>query len=205
MGLTDVRIDSYLSKCPGFSIPILSHFRAVVHEACPEVVETLKWSMPYFEYKRYNLCSMAAFKQHCAFGFWLASKMQDPCHLLAIGDEKTAMGNLGKVTNIGDLPSDTQLKDLIHDAMGLIDKGVKLTKAEGTVDIEELIIPDDLAKMLEGNPDAKRRFNEFSKSSKKEYVEWIVEAKTEATRTNRKEKAIELIFEGKTRYWKYTK
>jgi hypothetical protein len=72
MGKNDPRIDDYIAKSQDFARPILEHLRDLVHKACPEVEETMKWSFPHFDYKG-MMCSMAAFKQHCAFGFWKAS------------------------------------------------------------------------------------------------------------------------------------
>jgi uncharacterized protein YdeI (YjbR/CyaY-like superfamily) len=205
MGKKEVRIDHYISNSSDFAIPILTHFRDVVHEACPEVTETLKWSMPYFEYRQYNLCSMASFRQHCAFGFWLASKMKDPHHLLITGDEKTAMGSLGKVTKIEDLPSEELLKCLVQEAMELIENDMKGTWENVKRGVGEVSVPGYFQKILADHPQAGERFEEFNLSSKREYVEWISEAKTEVTRNKRIQKAIKWISEGKSRYWKYQK
>ncbi len=65
----DPRIDAYIAKSVPFAQPIMEHCRALIHEACPEVTETIKWGMPSFEYKGI-LCGFAAFKAHCSFGFW---------------------------------------------------------------------------------------------------------------------------------------
>jgi hypothetical protein len=66
--------------------------RDLVHKACPEVEETMKWSFPHFDYKG-MMCSMAAFKQYCAFGFWKASSI---CFL----KENRAIGNMENNTLI---------------------------------------------------------------------------------------------------------
>src|SRR5688572_26225320 len=130
MAKSDKRVELYISKSAEFAQPILWHITELVHKACPDVEETMKWSFPHFMYKGSNLCSMASFKQHCAFGFWLGSKMKDPKKILNTGENKTAMGHLGQLRSMKDLPSDKIMLAYIKEAMTLIDKGVKLTKAE---------------------------------------------------------------------------
>lgn len=197
----DERIDAYIEKSADFAKPILRHLRALVHEACPEIAEAWKWSFPNFEYKGI-VCNMAAFKQHCAFGFWKASLMKDADKLLTNGSE--AMGQLGQIRSLADLPPDACLLAYIREAVELNEKGVKLPPraAAGKKDLE---IPEYLVAALEGSSKASETFENFSYSNKKEYVEWIGEAKTEDTRAKRLATAIEWLGEGKPRNWKYAK
>lgn len=195
----DPRIDAYIEKSADFAQPILVHLRKLVHKACPDVVETWKWSFPHFDYKGV-LCSMAAFKQHCAFGFWKQSLLESD----AIPKDKTAMGTFGRIASLKDLPSDKVMIGLIHQAMELNEKGIK-TPQKKPSEKKELIVPDDLTKALSRNKAAKAQFEKFSYSHKKEYVEWINEAKTEPTRLKRLATTIEWLSEGKSRNWKYEK
>jgi uncharacterized protein YdeI (YjbR/CyaY-like superfamily) len=199
---TDKRIDDYIMKSADFAKPILIHLRELIHKACPDVEEGLKWSMPYFMYKDSILCGFASFKQHCAFGFWLASKMKDPKKILKSGENKTAMGHLGQLKSIKDLPSDKVLISYIKEAMSLTDKGVKLEKA-APVSKKDLKVPSYFMNALKKNKKALKTFEGFSNSNKKEYVEWVTSAKTEETRETRLETAIEWMSEGKIRHWKY--
>lgn len=205
MNSTDPRIDAYIVKSAHFAIPILEYLRGVVHEACPDVKETMKWSFPHFEYKGSILCSMASFKQHCAFGFWLQSRLTDPLGLLAVNNERTGMGSLGKITSMEDLPSEAQLTDFIHQTMQLIDDGVKLKKDNKPSETRPLTVPAYLTEALADHPEARRVFESFSNSNKKEYVDWFEDAKTEATREKRLNQAMEWLAEGKVRNWKYLK
>jgi uncharacterized protein YdeI (YjbR/CyaY-like superfamily) len=202
---TDKRIDAYISKSADFAKPILSHLRQVVHKNCPEVVETMKWSFPHFVYNDTILCSMASFKAHCAFGFWLSSMMKDKYGALSLGQEREAMGHVGKIQSRKDLPSDKILADCIKEAMQLIDSGAKLQKKERAASSKELEIPAYFIPALKKNKKALATFENFSYSQKKEYVEWVTEAKTEKTRYSRLETAIEWMSEGKIRNWKYLK
>lgn len=200
---TDERIDAYIAKSADFAKPILTHLRALVHEACPEIRETWKWSFPHFDY-RGIVCSMAAFKQHCSFGFWKASLMKDAGKLLTNGSE--AMGQLGQLKSLADLPPDAALIAYIKEAVELNEKGVKLPPRTVAADAKkELEIPEYLVAALEGSAQAAETFENFSYSNKKEYVEWLAEAKTPDTRAKRLATAIEWMSEGKSRHWKYAK
>jgi uncharacterized protein YdeI (YjbR/CyaY-like superfamily) len=197
MGTRDPRIDTYIAKSSEFAKPIMSHLRNAVHAACPEVEETMKWSHPHFLYKG-MLCSMASFKGHCAFGFWKGS--------LVLGNNappEQAMGSFGRITRLEDLPSKKVLTGYIKAAMKLNDDGVKAPTRLKSKAPKEVVVPDDLASSLGANKKALAAFEKFSPSHKREYIEWITEAKTEATRSRRLTTAIEWMAEGKPRNWKY--
>ncbi len=199
MARTDPRVDAYIEKSKDFAKPILNHLRELVHEACPDIEETMKWSMPFFDYKG-ALCNMASFKEHCAFGFWKQSLMEDS----AFPAEKTAMGGFGRITSLDDLPDDKTIKKLIAEAVRLNDEGIKIEKAK-PAERKELVVPDILLEALAKNVDAAETFNNFPYSKKKDYVEWVTEAKTDATRDKRLATTIEWLAEGKSRNWKYEK
>lgn len=197
MGQKDPRIDAYIEKSADFARPILKHLRKVVHAACPEVEETMKWSFPHFDYKGEMMCSMASFKGHCAFGFWKAS--------LVLGDKATdgAMGHLGRITSLDDLPPERTLASYVKKAAKLNDQGVKVARAPRRAR-PDVALPGDLARALKKKK-ALTTFEAFPPSHRREYVEWIVEAKGEDTRKRRLESAVQWIAEGKPRNWKYTR
>jgi uncharacterized protein YdeI (YjbR/CyaY-like superfamily) len=199
MPTVDPRIDAYIEKSADFAKPVLTHLRELIHKACPEVTETLKWSMPSFDYKGI-LCGFAAFKQHCTFGFWKQSLMETD----AFPKNKTAMGSFGRITSVRDLPSDKVMISLIHQAMELNEKGVKVPKKPPT-QTKDVVVPLDLTKALAKNKAARATFEKFSPSHKREYVMWIEEAKTEPTRNKRLATTVEWLSEGKSRNWKYEK
>ncbi len=199
MGTKLEKIDAYIENSADFAKPILNHLRDLVHEACPDVEEKWKWSFPNFDYKG-PFCSMAAFQRHCAFGFWKASLMRDPNNILSAGDE--AMGQMGRITSLEDLPVDEVLIAYLKEAKELNDKGIKLPPRPKT-EKKELAIPAYFTTALEENAAAQETFENFSYSHKKEYVEWLIEAKTEETRNKRLVKAIEQMAEGRSRHWKY--
>ncbi len=198
MSTTDPRIDAYIERSAEFARPILAHLRELVHKACPDVTETLKWSMPSFEYKGI-LCGMAAFKAHCTLMFWKQSLLESD----AFPERKTAMGSFGRLTSLTDLPKDKVVIGLVHQAMELNDKGIKVPKK--TAEKKELAVPDDFAAALHKNKKAGTHFDKFSLSQRREYVEWITEAKSDATRNKRLATAVEWLSEGKRRNWKYEK
>jgi uncharacterized protein YdeI (YjbR/CyaY-like superfamily) len=197
MGTQDPRIDAYIARSAEFARPILTHIRKLVHATCPDVEETMKWSFPHFQYKG-MLCSMAAFKEHCAFGFWKGALVIE-----GAPEAERGMGQFGRITRLADLPPPKVLTGYIKKAMKLNDDGVKTPARAKPKTPRELVIPDDLASALQGNHQAQAAFEKFSPSHKREYVEWITEAKTQATRSKRLATAIEWMAEGKSRNWKY--
>lgn len=204
MSTHDPRIDAYIQKAAPFAQPILKHLRELVHKACPEAEETIKWSFAFFDYKG-PLCSMAAFKQHCVFGFWKSKLLNDPKGHLSerFVDGGEASGNMCRITSLKDLPPDKVIIDFIKQAKKLNDEGVKLPPKK--VAPKEVIIPDYFTSALKKNKKAAAIFEKFPPSHKREYIEWITEAKTEETRNKRIATSIEWIAEGKGRNWKYQK
>ncbi len=201
MASKDPRIDAYIARSAAFAQPILKHIRKLVHAAFPAVEETMKWSIPHFVHKGI-LCNMAAFKHHCAFGFWKGALIIGT-HVGNIQDE--AMGQFGRITAPSDLPADKVLIGYIKKAVQINDTGVKVRDRTKPKAKKELDVPDDLRAALKKNKKALAIFEDFSYSHKKEYVEWITEAKRAETRTQRLETAIEWMAEGKPRNWKYVK
>ena len=203
MPAKDPRIDAYIAKSASFAQPILSHLRTLVAKACPDAEETMKWSFPHFMYKKEMLCSMASFKQHCSFGFWKASLMKDPI-LLSTAQSEVAMGHLGKITSLKDLPADKKIIAWIKEAMLLNDAGIKPVKAKPAV-AKPISLPDYFAAALAKNKKAAAQFQQFSPSQQNEYTAWLIEAKTIPTREKRLAQSVEWIAEGKIRNWKYVR
>jgi uncharacterized protein YdeI (YjbR/CyaY-like superfamily) len=194
-------IDAYIAKSAGFAQPILAHLRALVHKACPQAEEAIKWGMPFFDYKG-PLCNMAAFKAHCSFGFWKAALMQDKV-LMENAKSETAMGHLGRIQSLGDLPPDKTMIRWIKEAAQLNETGAKLPpKAKHT---EAVAAPPDLLQALKKNKAALATYTAFGNGNKREYVAWVTDAKTAETRQKRIATAVDWMAEGKIRNWKYVK
>jgi uncharacterized protein YdeI (YjbR/CyaY-like superfamily) len=195
----DPRIDSYVARQADFARPILEHLRAAIHAACPEAEETIKWSMPHFLYKGQMLAGMAAFKAHATFGFWRAKEV-----LGETGAERDAMGQFGRLTALTDLPPDEILHGLIRKAMALTDSGDRPARPKAAPKPEPET-PPELDSALSANPAARAAFDGFPPSGRREYVEWVAEAKRPETRSKRVAQAVEWMAEGKRRNWKYEK
>jgi uncharacterized protein YdeI (YjbR/CyaY-like superfamily) len=170
-----------------------------VHEACPEVKEDMKWSMPHFTYKG-MFCGMASFKEHVTFGFWKGALVVD-----GNGRNAEAMGQFGRITKVSDLPPKKVLMEYIKAAKKLNDDGVKSPTRSKPKPKKELPVPQDLSAALKRNKKAMATFDGFTPSHRREYVEWITQAKGEDTRKRRLDTAIEWMSEGKPRNWKYMK
>ena len=194
----DPRIDAYIAKSADFAKPILIHLRKLVHEACPEATETMKWSFPHFEHHGV-LCSMAAFKAHGAFGFW--HKGMEPVLAADGAKAETAMGSLGRITSFGDLPSEKTMLRYIRQAAKLNESGAPARPVAKPRPV--LAVPADLASALKKNKLAAAAFENFSPSHRRDYIEWITEAKREETRGKRLATTLEWLAEGKSRNWKY--
>ena len=209
MASNDPRIDEYIADANDFARPVLEHLRKLVHKGCPGVAETIKWRMPFFEYNGVNLCYIAAFTRHCAFGFWKAGMLRDPERALRT-KEKESAGNLGPITAVKDLPSDKILISLVKEAAALNEQLIKkpapaskpAVASKGSIK-KELPVPAALAAALKKNKKAAAIFEAFAPSHRREYIEWIEEAKTEGTRDKRVATTLEWLVEGKSRNWKY--
>ena len=198
----DPRVDTYIAKSADFAKPILAHFRAIVDEACPDATETIKWGTPSWEYSGSALCSMAAFKQHCSYGFWRAN-------LLTLGGKPLgfgADGQLSHITSLQDLPSRSTLMKLVKQAAKMNASNVKASVMSGPRTARKpLPVPDDLKRALASHKQARAVFENLPPSHQREYVEWITEAKRDQTRAQRLATTLEWLAEGKPRHWKYMK
>jgi hypothetical protein len=196
--LRDARVDAYIAAAPDFAQPILTHLRHLVHRVCPEAVETIKWRIPSFEYKGL-LCGTPAFKSYCAFVFWKAPLLVEQGF-----DEVGDNGRLSRMSSTEDLPSDARLTRLLEAAMALNDAGVKLNTRK-TTPKPALKAPSYFLSAIRKNRKAQAAYEKFPPSHKREYIEWITHAKTNATRDRRVAQAVAWMAEGKPRNWKYMK
>ena len=205
MGKRIPEVDAYIKRASPFAQPILEKIREAFHAASPDIVETMKWSAPFFDYKGV-LGQMAAFKNHVSWGFWKAQLMNDPHGVLsAMGEAgKTTMGG-SKVSDVKDLPPRKVMVELVKEAMRLNAEGVKIGRAPSTRSAEPVEVPADLAAALKKDEKARATFEGFPPGQKREYVQWLTDAKQDATRQKRLATAIEWMAEGKPRNWKYMK
>jgi uncharacterized protein YdeI (YjbR/CyaY-like superfamily) len=193
----DRRIDAYIAKAAPFAQPILEYVRGVVHETCPDVQETIKWGHPHFDYGGI-MCGMSAFKEHCGFGFWRASLI-----LPAQDKAEEGMGSFGRITSVKDLPAKKILAGYIRKAMALNEGEMKVPARAPRVPRKESPTPAYLAAALKKNAAARKTFAAFTPSMRREYIDWLTEAKTDDTRDKRLATTIEWLAAGKQRNWKY--
>ena len=200
------KVDAYIEKAQPFAQPILNHLRKLVHRGCPDVEEAIKWSMPFFVYRGAILANMAAFKQHCSFGFWgeeIGGLLREAGVV-----QDGGMGSLGKITGVKDLPTEKEMLRWVREAAGFIDRGEYTSPIAARNRVVKAPKPapktsPEFAAALKKNRKASAVFEAFSPSCKREYVEWIAEAKRDETRDKRIAQAVEWIAEGKQRNWKY--
>jgi len=194
----DPRVTAYIAKAAPFARPIFKHLRSLVHATCPGVEEDIKWRHPAFMYKGF-LCGVAGFKAYCAFLFWKAGLLK----ARLTKADADALQRLERMTSIDDLPPDRAIVRLIKAAVALQDAGITRAPRARPAKDRAIVAPAYLLEALDANEKAKAAFAGFSYSHKKEYVEWLTEAKTESTRARRLETAVAWMAEGKSRNWKY--
>jgi uncharacterized protein YdeI (YjbR/CyaY-like superfamily) len=190
---TDPRVDAYLAAAAPFAQPILAELRARIHAACPDATEAIKWSMPMFHYQGQLIANIAAFKAHASFGVMTREG--------APGQPRDGMGQFGKITTLAEVPDQATIDAAIATAMARIDAGVKLRA--GYAKKPPLALPDDLAAALAAEPAARENFEGFAPGHRREYIEWVIEAKRAETRASRIAQTVAQAAEGKTRNWKY--
>jgi len=196
MGTRDERIDAYITKAPDYAKPILEYLRSTVHEVVPEVTEGIKWQSPHFDYKG-MFCGMQAFKEYCVFGFWKSQ--------LVLGDEfksERPTDQLGRIASLADLPPKKKLVGYLKKAKTLNDAGTKVERKPAAPK-KPIRTPAFLTTALKKNKKAAAAYESFPPSHKREYLEWLTDAKTEETRNKRLAQALEWMAEGKPRNWKY--
>lgn len=200
---TNPRIDDYIAKAKPFAKPILIHLRGLIHATIPEITENIKWSFTAFDYKG-PLCTMAAFKEHVAFGFWKHVLLEDPNSYLQPSTQHggNAMGHLGRITSLKSLPPDKIICNFLIQAKQLNDDGIKLPSRPKKTNAP-MVIPEDFQQQLQLHPLASKGFEKLSASHQREYLEWICEAKMQTTRERRIKQTLQWLEEGKSRNWKY--
>ena len=200
MPTRDPSVDAYITDAPAFAKPILQRIRTAVHAACPGVVETMKWRFPHFMHEGI-LCSMAAFREHCAFGFWKGALIDG-----ARGSgEKKSMGQFGRLRSVSDLPASRALQGLVKQAVKLNQEGIPSSTRSARKPRKPLPVPRDLEAALAKNRAARTTFENFPPGHRREYIEWITEAKREETRKRRLVTAVTWMAAGKPHGWKYMK
>jgi uncharacterized protein YdeI (YjbR/CyaY-like superfamily) len=202
------KVDAYIEKAQPFAKAILLHLRKAIHAGCPQVEETIKWSMPFFEYRGTILCNMSAFKEHCRFGFW-GLEISAALRKEGVVREGGA-STLGRITSVESLPPEKKLAGWVAQAAALIESGQERSPVAARTRTAKpartaLKTPPDFNRALAKNKKAAATFAAFSPSCRREYIEWIVEAKRTETREQRIATALDWIAEGKQRNWKYQK
>ena len=127
----DPRVDAYIAKAGDFARPILNRIRKLVHAACPDVEETIKWSAPFFEHKGILLAT-PAFKRHCALIFWKG-------RLFLSKDQKA---KLRRLTSISELPGSKILTSYIKKAVKLNEAGIKIPLRPKSKVKKPVVVPD---------------------------------------------------------------
>jgi uncharacterized protein YdeI (YjbR/CyaY-like superfamily) len=199
MPTKDPRVDVYISDAREFARPILQHLRRVIHQGCPDAVETIKWGCPFFDY-RGLLCGFAAFKEHCSLFFWRDIDVSG-C-LPKTNHGAAGMGQFGRIASLKDLPSKSALLACVRSAVAQRESPSS-AKMRARKPAKELPVPSDLQQALGKSAKAAATFRAFSPSHRRAYLDWIADAKLPATRAKRITTTIAWLADGKRHDWKY--
>jgi uncharacterized protein YdeI (YjbR/CyaY-like superfamily) len=194
----DARIDAYMEKAQPFARPILAKVRERAHAAVPGIEESIKWGMPAYLTGGKLVLITAAFKVHAALNFWRGQELESTHG--AVG----AMGQFGRIRSLEELPDDAELDRLIREAAELAATAPAPRKTKHEPKPAPELHPE-FAAALARVPKAKAALDGFPPSARRDYLEWIGEAKQESTRAKRIASAVEWLNEGKKRNWKYEK
>ena len=195
----DPRVDAYIQQAAPFAQPILTKIRAAFHAGCPDLEETIKWGVPSFE-RGGMLGGMASFKKHVSYGFWRAGEMDDPHDLL--GKERKASFMRIRAESVKDLPTKTVLVSYVKQARRLNEAGQPVRAKKKPAQTTPKA-PAELTRAIQASPKAAAFWKTLAPGYRKEYVEWVTDAKREATREKRLLQTVEWLAEGKKRNWKY--
>ena len=200
MGHRDPRVDDYIRKAAPFAQPILTELRERMHQACPDLVETIKWRMPTFEHGGI-LAGMAAFKKHCSFGFWQDQQLRELPGLAAI------LEAAGRTASVDELPSRRAFAKAVQQAVVLRAATASAPKQKATAKPKpaKVAMHPEFERALAASKRATTAFAAFPPGAQREYLEWIAEAKQDTTRARRIDQAVEWIADGKRRHWKHEK
>lgn len=195
MTTTDPRVDAYIAKAAPFARPLLERLRRDMHAACGDLDESIRWGRPVFMHNGRLVAGMAAFKQHASFGYWRGGEV--------VGEARNdGMGQFGRLQSLDDLPSSADIAEQVRRAVELVDTDAP-RPARTRAPRPPLEMPDVMRQALDAHPAARATFDGFSPSQRRDYIEWIVEAKRDDTRARRLAQALDWLAEGKPRHWKH--
>ena len=204
---SEKKTDRYIKDAPEYARPIMEKIRKAVHKGCPQAEEAIKWGCPYFMYKGKLFCGMAAFKKHVGFGFWNSADMDDPEGLFETGTGKKASMCNARFHSAKELPTQKVLVDYVKQSKKLTDAEVAKSKAIKKKTVKKKVVvpkpPADLTKAFRSNKTAKTYFDSLAPSHRRDFLQWILDAKRETTKEKRIEETIKLLKAEKTLHWKY--
>ncbi len=196
-------VDAYIANAGDFARPILRRVRALMHKACPGIEETIKWGVPHFEYQGI-VGNIAAFKRHAAFGFWsrklLKKRLGKDSRKMFPPSGDSSMGGR-RIRTLAEMPPDALILRTIRAAVALNEAGLKPAREQRRK--PPVKPPPYLVAALKKNPRARAAFQRLTPAQQREYVEWLTDAKREATRERRLATTIEWLALGRQRNWKY--
>jgi len=189
-------IDEAFSKFTGFQKEYCNHLRKLIHKAMPDVKEDWKWG-PNFNVNG-MVCGVWGFKDHVKLVFFKGSAMKDTYKLFNQGKENE--GNRSINFSSADKIDDKKIIEYLKEAAEINRKGIKLVKKEIKV-----VMPAILVKALNKDKASKTYFESLAPSHRRDYADYISQAKQEETQLRRLDKVMEMLTDKRTLNDKYMK
>lgn len=163
-----------------------------------DLKEELKWSAPYYTYQGKNVVGIGCFKEHCALWFHQGVFLKDKKKKLISASDNTRGLRQWRFSSLDELDEKLVLSYILE-AIENAKQGKEIEVKEKKLEIPELLKDALKEHGLEAS------FERFSKSKKREFSEYISDAKQEKTKHSRLDKILPLIKNGVGLMDKYRK
>ncbi|WNW02328.1 YdeI/OmpD-associated family protein [Tenacibaculum sp. HL-MS23] len=176
----------------------LKLLRSVLLELSLE--ETIKWGAPVYVYKNKNIVGLSAFKNYCGLWFFQGMFLNDDKKVLKNAqEEKTHAMRQWQFCALNKIDV-VLVKEYVLEAIKNSENGKEFKPIKNT---KPLIIPTELQMALDDDDALRACFANFSLSKKREYANYISEAKRETTKYKRLDKITPMILKGMGLHDKY--
>ena len=188
-------VEEYIEKHNQYS-NLLHKLRALLLECNLE--ENIKWGAPVYSYNGKNIVGIGAFKSYAGLWFFQGALLKDKSKVLVNAQEgKTSAMRQWRFNSIEEA-SDALISEYITEAIANHKAGKEIKPEK-----KPLIIPELLKEELASDVELADAFDHLSLSCKREYADYISEAKKDETKVNRIEKIKPMILSKKGLHDKY--
>lgn len=157
--------------------------------------ETIKWGAPVYVFQGKNIVGLAAFKKYFGLWFFQGALLKDKQKVFVNAQEgKTKAMMQWRFYALEEIKTDL-IKDYVLEAIENVKQGKEIKPVRRNKK-SKLIIPPELLNTLDENRELKEKFETFTESKKREFAEYIIDAKRSTTKASRLQKIIPMILRG---------